>query len=156
MELALPLLLGVLGLLFVGHSTQKLFGWFGGHDHGGTGQHFESLGLRPGRRQALAAGTAEMVGGSLLAAGALTPLAGTVMSVTMVTAVRRVLLEYGLWIGRGGYECALHHRGHGGDHRTRPGRASVDAALMPVDERAPGWRPPRSAPPSSRPTRWTA
>ncbi|MGO9975520.1 MAG: DoxX family protein [Solirubrobacteraceae bacterium] len=95
------------GLLFVRHGTQKLFGWFGGHDLEGTGQHFESLGPRPGRRQALAAGAAEMVGGSLLAAGALTPLAGTVMSATMVTAVRRVLLEHGLWIAQGGYECAL-------------------------------------------------
>ena len=76
MELASPLLRCVLGPLFVGHGTQKLFGWFGGHGLDGTGQYFESLGLRPGRRQALAAGTAEAVSGALLA-GALTPLAGT-------------------------------------------------------------------------------
>jgi putative oxidoreductase len=98
MELAAPLLRCVLGPLLVGRGTQKLFGWFGGHGLDGTGQYFESLGLRPGRRQALAAGTAEAVSGALLTAGALTPLAGTVMSATMVTAIRRVLLEHGPWI----------------------------------------------------------
>ena len=40
----------VVGLAFVGHGTQKLFGWFGGYGPDGTGQFFESLGLRPGRR----------------------------------------------------------------------------------------------------------
>ena len=45
-----------IGLLFVGHGTQKLFGWFGGGGLDGTGGFFEQLGLRPGRRYALAAG----------------------------------------------------------------------------------------------------
>lgn len=132
MELASPLLRGLLGPLFVGHGTQKLFGWFGGHGLERTGQDFESLGLRPGRRQALAAGTAEVVSGALLTAGALTPLAGTVVSATMVTAIRRVLLEHGPWATEGGYEYALTIIAataaiteHG------PGRPSVDAALMP-------------------------
>jgi putative oxidoreductase len=48
-----------IGLLFVGHGTQKLFGWFGGGGPEETGQFFEQVGLRPGRRSALAAGTAE-------------------------------------------------------------------------------------------------
>ncbi|MEJ7891705.1 MAG: DoxX family protein [Solirubrobacteraceae bacterium] len=34
-----------LGSLFIGHGTQKLFGWFGGHGIEGTGGFFESLGL---------------------------------------------------------------------------------------------------------------
>lgn len=38
----------LIGLLFVGHGTQKLFGWFGGHGPDGTGQFFESIGLKPG------------------------------------------------------------------------------------------------------------
>jgi putative oxidoreductase len=132
MELASPLLRCVLGPLFVGHGTQKLFGWFGGHGLDGTGEYFESLGLRPGRRQALAAGTAEAVSGALLTAGALTPLAGTVMSATMVTAIRRVLLEHGPWITQGGYEYALTIIAATAAITERgPGRPSVDAALMP-------------------------
>ena len=132
MELASLLLRGALGPLFVGHGTQKLFGWFGGHGLEGTGEYFESLGLRPGRRQALAAGTAEAVSGVLLTVGAFTPIAGTVMSATMVTAIRRVLLEHGPWITQGGYEYALTIIAataaiteHG------PGRPSVDAVLLP-------------------------
>src|ERR671926_405907 len=49
----------VIGPLFIGHGTQKLFGWFGGHGPAGTGAFFESLGMRPGRGHALAAGAAE-------------------------------------------------------------------------------------------------
>ena len=64
-----------IGLLFVGHGTQKLFGWFGGGGPEGTGQFFDQVGLRPGRRWALAAGAAEAGGGLLFALGAATPLA---------------------------------------------------------------------------------
>jgi putative oxidoreductase len=40
---------GVVGPLFIGHGTQKLFGWFGGHGLEGTAGFFEqALGLRPG------------------------------------------------------------------------------------------------------------
>ena len=37
------------GGFFVGHGTQKLFGWFGGPGLEATGEGFERLGLRPGR-----------------------------------------------------------------------------------------------------------
>ncbi len=56
MDFGLLLLRVVVGALFVGHGTQKLFGWFGGYGLDGTGQYFESLGMRPGRRHAIAAG----------------------------------------------------------------------------------------------------
>ena len=69
-----------IGLLFVGHGTQKLFGWFGGEGLEGTGAFFEQLGFRPGRRYALAAGAAEAGGGLLFALGAATPLSPTGMS----------------------------------------------------------------------------
>jgi hypothetical protein len=45
----------LLGRLFFGHGTQKLFGWFGGYGLDGTGGFFESLGLRPGRQHAMVA-----------------------------------------------------------------------------------------------------
>ena len=37
-----------IGLLFVGHGTQKLFGWFGGGGLEGTAGNFEKMGLVPG------------------------------------------------------------------------------------------------------------
>jgi uncharacterized membrane protein YphA (DoxX/SURF4 family) len=47
----------VVGGLFVGHGTQKLFGWFGGPGRQGTASMMDKLELRPGQRHALAAGT---------------------------------------------------------------------------------------------------
>ena len=60
--MARTLLRLVVGLLFVGHGTQKLFGWFGGHGPEGTGQFFESGGLRPGQEHAQLAGASETAG----------------------------------------------------------------------------------------------
>lgn len=59
----------VVGALFIGHGSQKLFGVLGGAGLGGTAEMFEKLGLRPGRRQALLAGASEFFGGALLALG---------------------------------------------------------------------------------------
>ena len=80
MKLSLLVVRAVIGGLFVGHGTQKLFGWFGGHGPEGTGQFLEQVGMRPGRRNVVAAGTAEAAGGALLVAGLLTPLAGAAQS----------------------------------------------------------------------------
>jgi putative oxidoreductase len=104
MNFARLLLRLTVGGFFIGHGTQKLFGWFGGHGAEGTGQFFESLGLRPGKRQALAAGTAEAGGGALLAAGLATPLAASSLTAVMLTAIQKVHLKNGPWAGDGGYE----------------------------------------------------
>ena len=72
-----------IGGLFVGHGTQKLFGWFGGPGLGGTDAMMEKLELRPGRRHAVTASLAETIGGALLAIGALTPVAGSLITGTL-------------------------------------------------------------------------
>jgi putative oxidoreductase len=132
MNIGTVALRGVVGPLFVGHGTQKLFGWFGGHGLEATGGFFEGLGLRPGKRNALAAGTAEALGGALLTLGAFTPLAATMVASTMVTAIRTVHVENGPWVTENGYEynavliaamATLVEHG--------PGSPSVDATLFP-------------------------
>jgi putative oxidoreductase len=122
-----------IGPLFVGHGTQKLFGWFGGHGLDGTAGFFENaLGLKPGKRHATAAGASEAIGGALLTLGALTPVAAGLVTGTMITAIRKVHAPKGPWNTDGGYEynavliaamLALTADG--------PGRPSVDAALFP-------------------------
>jgi putative oxidoreductase len=97
----------VVGGYFFGHGTQKLFGWFGGYGPDGTGQFFESLGLRPGKRHAIAAGSAEAGGGTLLILGAATPLASAALTATMLTAIHRVHLKNGPWATDQGYEYNL-------------------------------------------------
>lgn len=94
----------LIGGLFIGHGTQKLFGWFGGHGPEGTGQFFESIGLRPGKENAIAAGAAEAGGGALLAAGVATPMAGAALHGVMTSAIKHVHAEKGPWSTEGGWE----------------------------------------------------
>src|SRR2546429_5615795 len=81
------------GSIFIEHGTQKLVGWFGGHGPSGTGQFFESLGLRPGRRNAIVAGIAEAGGGAFLVLGLAAPAAaspgGSGVGATLRTTVWR-------------------------------------------------------------------
>jgi putative oxidoreductase len=128
-----------LGGFFIGHGTQKLFGWFGGHGIDGTGQFFEKLGLRPGRRNAIAAGAAEAGGGAAIALGFATPLAASALTATMLTAVHRVHLKNGPWVSSGGYEynvvviaAALALA------ETGPGKPSLDSALG-IERHGSGW-----------------
>lgn len=107
MKLGRLLARGVIGGLFIGHGTQKLFGWFEGPGLQGASQMMDTLGLRPGRRNALAASISETAGGAMLAAGVLTPVAASALIGTMVTAIRTVHYKNGLWNSAGGYEFNL-------------------------------------------------
>ena len=107
MELALLVLRVVVGALFVGHGAQKLFGVFGGHGLAGTAGFFESIGLRPGRLHAPAAGVAELGGGALIALGLFTPLGAMLIIAVMVAAVATVHLPNGVWATNSGYELNL-------------------------------------------------
>ncbi|WML42719.1 DoxX family protein [Neobacillus sp. PS3-40] len=97
----------VIGVLFIGHGAQKLFGWFGGYGLKGTGGWFESIGMKPGVTMALLAGLAELLGGILFALGLLTPLAGIIIAGTMVIAIVKVHGPNGLWATSNGYEYNL-------------------------------------------------
>jgi putative oxidoreductase len=132
MRLAAPLLRGVIGGLFIGHGTQKLFGWFGGPGPEGTAGMMEKLELRPARRHALMAGGAEAGGGLLLALGAMTPVATMMLTGAMTTAIRKVHAPNGPWVTKGGWEynavliaalTALADHG--------PGSPSIDSAVFP-------------------------
>jgi putative oxidoreductase len=107
MDLALFALRIVAGLLMAGHGAQKLFGSFGGHGIAGTGQFFESLGLRPGHRHARLAGLSELGGGLLLVLGLLTPLGAAAVIGVMTVAILTVHLSKGPWSSDGGYEYNL-------------------------------------------------
>jgi putative oxidoreductase len=104
MDLALLVLRAVVGLLMMGHGAQKLFGSFGGHGIAGTGQFFEGLGLRPGRRHATAAGAAEFGAGLLLVLGLVTPLGAAAIIGVMAVAILTVHAPKGPWVTDGGYE----------------------------------------------------
>jgi putative oxidoreductase len=67
----------------------------------------EALGLRPGRVHAIAAGSLELIGGTLLALGLLVPLAAALIAAVMTAAILTAHLHKGLWNTDGGYEFNL-------------------------------------------------
>jgi putative oxidoreductase len=137
MDLGRLLLRLTVGATFVVHGTQKLFGAFGGYGPDGTGQFFEGLGLRPGRRHAIAAGATETSCGVLLAAGLATPLAAAGLTSVMITALRTAIWKDGIKPATGEWEVllaaaplALVEMG--------PGRLSLDDALG-IEHSGTGW-----------------
>ncbi len=107
MDLALLVLRVVVGALFAGHGAQKLFGVFGGGGLEGTAGMFDQIGLRPGWLHARAAGTAELLGGLLIALGLFTPFAAAALIGVMTAAVLTVHLPNGIWNTSKGYEYNL-------------------------------------------------
>ena len=120
----------VLGLLMAAHGAQKLFGWFGGYGLAGTGGFFEQLGFRPGRFFAATAGTTEVVGGVLVAAGLLGPLGPALIVSVMVVAIATVHWPHGLFAQNNGIETPLlYAAGAVALALTGPGAYSLDALL---------------------------
>lgn len=119
-----------LGIIFIAHGAQKLFGWFGGHGLEGTGQWMASIGLQPGYLMALGAGSAEFFGGLFLLLGLLTRPAAMALAFTMVVAIFAVHIGNGLFMSNNGYEFGLALlAGSVALAMSGGGRFSLDAAL---------------------------
>jgi putative oxidoreductase len=130
MEIGLFLLRVVIGLLFVGHGTQKLFGWFGGPGPEGTAQMMDQLGYQPRRPAATAGGLAEAGGGTMLVLGLLTPFAALAIVAMMVNAIGSVHASNGLWNTEGGFEFPMvMATGATTLAFTGPGGWSIDEAI---------------------------
>ena len=96
-----------IGIIFVAHGAQKLFGAFGGYGLEGTGQFMASLGLTPGYLMALLAGSAEFFGGLALLFGVLVRPAAAALAFAMLVAIFSVHIDKGLFVDKNGYEYAL-------------------------------------------------
>ena len=136
MDVGLLILRVVIGCLFVGHGTQKLFGWFGGNGRQGTGKMFGSLGYPWPNQMALLAGTTEAGAGAMFALGLATPLAAAGLIGVMINAVFAVHGKNGLWITKGGFEYNLVLSAAAlAVAWTGPGHLSIDELIA--------WYPPR-------------
>jgi len=132
MTLGLLVIRVIAGLTMAAHGGQKLFGWFDGPGLDGVSGMMEKLELRPPRRHALLAGLSETVGGALLAAGALTPVATAMLTGTMTTAIRKVHVSKGPWNTGGGYEYnAVLIAAMAALADVGPGALSFDSARLP-------------------------
>jgi putative oxidoreductase len=97
----------LVGVIFMAHGSQKLFGMFGGYGLEGTGQYMASLGLNPGYLMALLSGSAEFFGGLALFLGLLARPAALVLIVMLVVAILSVHIHNGLFMANNGYEFGL-------------------------------------------------
>jgi putative oxidoreductase len=104
LEYGLLLVRLALGLAIAAHGAQKLFGWYGGYGLAGTGGFFESIGFRPGKLFAGAAGASEVVGGLLIAAGLFGAVGPMLVLSTMIVAAVSVHAKNGFFAASNGYE----------------------------------------------------
>lgn len=79
-----------LGLIFMAHGGQKLFGWFGGYGLQGTAGFFEQMGLTPGIFWATLAACGEFFGGLLVFLGLLTRFGALNIAIVMLVAIFKV------------------------------------------------------------------
>jgi putative oxidoreductase len=93
----------IVGGLFMGHGLGKLFGWFGQGGVDGTGAFFESVGYKPGKELAIAAGILELGAGAMLVLGFMIPLAAAIIIGDMMNAAW-VKSSAGFWTADDGYE----------------------------------------------------
>jgi putative oxidoreductase len=107
MDTGLLIIRLIIGLTFATHDTQKLFGWFGGHGNAGTGDWFESIGMKPGKALAITAGLAELIGGLLFAGGVFLWIAAILIIGSMLVAIVKVHGANGYWVTQNGYEYKM-------------------------------------------------
>jgi putative oxidoreductase len=94
-----------LGLIFITHGGQKLFGWLGGKGLEGTAAFFAKMGLAPGVFWAPLAGFGEFIGGILVVLGLGTRLGALFIAVIMIVAILKV--HWGAFFLPGGAEYAF-------------------------------------------------
>ncbi|WP_431957530.1 DoxX family protein [Nocardia lijiangensis] len=125
-DIGLLILRVVFGGLLAAHGAQKLFGWFSGYGLEATQASFEKMGYNPGELFGTLAGLTEIVGGLMLVAGVLTPLAAAIVLGTMLNAINATWGP-GLF-GQGGWEMALLFGAVAATLGfTGPGKFSLDA-----------------------------
>jgi putative oxidoreductase len=103
---ALPLRVA-LGIIFLVHGAQKLFGLFGGPGLSGVAEFLASLGLVPGMFWAFVAGVLELVGGAALLLGLLTRWVALALALEMAVSLVLVHLPAGFAAAQGGAEFPL-------------------------------------------------
>ena len=97
----------VTGLVWCGHGTQKLFGWFGAKPRGTLEAEFSHFGYHPPLLFGYLAGTTELSAGALLCLGLAILVAAGLLAVVAVQATAAVKWRNGLWIQDDGYEYLL-------------------------------------------------
>ncbi|GBU10104.1 quinol oxidase [Gammaproteobacteria bacterium] len=96
-----------IGIIFVAHGSQKLFGAFGGDGLSETAMFLESLGISSSFFMAILVGSTEFFGGLALIIGLLVRPAALALVIAMLVAIFSVHINNGLFLSNNGYEYAL-------------------------------------------------
>lgn len=106
-DLGLLILRVLIGLLFIGHGGQKLFGWWSGPGLKGFTGWMASMGLKPASIWGITGALSEFGGGVLLVLGLLNPLGPLAIIGAMLMAIGLAHWAKGFWGHEGGYEYPL-------------------------------------------------
>jgi putative oxidoreductase len=106
-DIGLLILRFFLGIMFMAHGMQKLFGSFGGPGIKGFAQYLTSLGFAPATLWAYVTGCTELAGGILVLIGLYTRGAAALLFVVMAVAIVTVHLSKGFFAHNGGFEYPL-------------------------------------------------
>ncbi|MGH2852442.1 MAG: DoxX family protein [Solirubrobacteraceae bacterium] len=129
-EIGLLILRVVTGLVWAGHGTQKLFGWFGAKGRGTLEDEFSHLGYQPPLLYGYLAGVTETGAGLALAMGLVTPVAAGLLACVSVQAMVVAKWPNGMWIQDDGCEYLVVLAALGiGLAFIGPGDLSLDAAF---------------------------
>src|SRR5438128_932681 len=107
MDVGLLIIRVIVGVLFIGHGTQKLFGWFDGPGFRGATGMTRSLRYPMPRAMAMLLACSETLGGLMLATGFATVLAAAMLIGVMLNAIVAVHAPNGMWNQKGGMEFPI-------------------------------------------------
>lgn len=116
----------VLGAIFIGHGSRKLFGLFGGPGIDGFADVLAGYGYVAPGALAVLTGVTEFVGGALVLLGLVTPLAAAALVGVMVNTIS-LKLGSGFFAADGGFELDLALAGMAAALALAgPGRVALD------------------------------
>lgn len=97
----------IIGVVFMMHGSQKLFGLFGGGGLEGTAGYMASIGVEPSYLMALLAGSGEFFGGLLLLLGLFARLGAFATVCVSIVALFTVHIDNGFFMLNNGFEYVL-------------------------------------------------
>jgi putative oxidoreductase len=101
---ALLLVRAAVGIIFIAHGAQKLFGAFGGSGIEGTANMVKGLGFTPGLFWAWVVALVETLGGLFLLLGVLPRTSAGFIAIIMLVAIFKVHGANGFFMKNGGIE----------------------------------------------------